>query len=98
MDEFAGNNFTDNIDKIDKPFDILLLEKMFNWYRKGAKSNDGKRVILKTNTNNALKYITKEFEYIIHLKEKAETKVDNPIENLKMNQNFQKYWKKLVVI
>ena len=95
MDEFAGNNFTDNIDKIDKPFDILLLEKMFNWYRKGAKSNDGKRVILKTNTNNALKYITKEFEYIIHLKEKAETKVDNPIENLKNESKFSKILEKI---
>ena len=88
MDEFAGNDFTDNIDKIDVPFDIFLLEKMYELYRTGVKSDDGKRIILETNINKSRNYLSKEGEYLLHLKKKAETKVDNPIENLKNEAKF----------
>ena len=108
MDEFAGNDFTDNIDKIDVPFDIFLLEKMYELYRTGVKSDDGKRIILETNINKSRNYLSKEGEYLLHLKKKAETKVDNPIENLKNetkfckvlneNENYKKRLKKRLAI
>ena len=94
MDELTGNDFADNIDKMDLPFDILLLEKMHEWHRKGAKSIDGKRVILEKNIKKSLNYLSKEGEYLLHLKNKAETKVDNPIENLKNEAKFTQVLKR----
>lgn len=83
VDNYTGEEFTTNIDNSDENFNIKTLEKMYNLYLQGVKSKDGSREIIKKDSTKAMKYLNKQLEYILYLRDKADSKSDNPIENLK---------------
>ena len=88
IEDFTTNNFTTNLDNLNGYFDIRILEYMCQYCREGIKSNDGTRFIIKKDRDKALQYLTKELDYLNHIKARVDNRSDNPIENLKNEATF----------
>ena len=88
IEKFTNVDFLNNIDKMDGYFDVGILEKLSQFYKKGIVSKDGLHTIIAKDTAKSNEYLLKEVEYLVHLKNAAENSSNNAIENLKNEIKF----------